>query len=53
MNIGLGGVDKFGALEDLPEEIQDSVDWYADIRGDEVVGSPRGKCVEPVEEDDY
>lgn len=53
LDIGFGGIYKFCTLKDLPEEKQDEVNWYADVRGDEVVGSPRSKCIESVEEDDY
>jgi hypothetical protein len=37
-DVGVGGVDPVCSLEDLPEEVEDEEDWYANVCCKEVWG---------------
>lgn len=52
MQVGLGGIDPLGALDNLPEGVENKVDRDADVSGDKVVKDPGLKDVEAVEEND-
>jgi hypothetical protein len=56
-DVGLGGVDKLGALEDLPEDVEHEEDGDTDVgseEGGELIRAPGadGEDLEAVEEDD-
>ena len=52
MEIRLCRVNPFRPLEDLPEGIEQEVNGYADVSGDEIVDHEGRKGIEAVEEED-
>jgi hypothetical protein len=53
-DVGLGGLDKLGALENLPESVQSKVNWNVDISGQEISRRPLSldEDTETVEDND-
>ena len=52
MEIDLRRSVDFGALENLPEEVQTEIDGHTEVVGQEGLVVPRGEGVKAVEEDD-
>ena len=55
-DVGVGGVDPVGSLEDLPESVQQEEDWNADVGCEEAGDAPVGvmlanKDIEAIEDD--
>ena len=51
--IGFGRLDKLGALQNLPEQVEYGEDRDTDISGNEIVDTERAENIESVENKDH